>query len=139
MTTLFLTKILTATAAYFLLGLLWYSDLMFGPEWRKLKDKATGKGKGKAARKVSSLTGHAVTFLGMFLACLVMGILVVVTRITGASDGALLGFVLGLTFIGTTMLSEAVYAKQPLGLFLINASYRVLGLALAGSILAPWR
>jgi hypothetical protein len=134
MTTLFLVKILAGAAAYFLLGFLWYSNLMFGPEWRRMVKNPAGRKK-----RPHPWAGHAATFVGMVVACTVMGILIVVTRVVGASDGALLGFVLGLAFTGTTMLSEAAYAGQPLGLFLINASYRVLGLALAGAILAPWR
>jgi hypothetical protein len=133
MSALLLMKILAASAAYFLLGVLWYSGMMFGPEWKKLSKRP-----GSKKSRTSPLAGHLVTFFGMFLACSVLGVLVVVTRIVGASDGAFLGFVLGLAFTATTMLSEAVYNGQTMTLFLINASYRVLGLTLAGAILAPW-
>ncbi len=130
--TLFLVKILVAAIAFFLLGILWYSSLAFGPNWAKLMKK-TGSKKSKIGIK----TAHAVSVLCLFLSCLVMGILIIMLGIAGPGDGALFGMVLGLLLVGTTLLSEALYMGQPSGLFLINASYRVLGFILAGALIAP--
>jgi len=132
MTQLFILKVLAATTAYFLLGVLWYSSLLFGPEWSKLVKKT-----GNKKSKIGAAAAHTVTFFGQLLSCLVMGILIVVLRILGAGDGAFFGMILGLAFVAMTMLSEAVYSGQPSKLYLINASYRVLGFALAGAIIAP--
>jgi hypothetical protein len=128
-TAAFLTSVLFASVVHFLLGFLWYSPLLFGPDHKKLMKKAPKK-------KVSPAVAHTVAFITIFIAVYVLAILLYTSRIAGASNGALIGFVVGLAFMATTLFSEALYTSQPPKLFLINVAYRVVGLTLAGAVLA---
>jgi hypothetical protein len=128
--TLVLLKVLVAALANFLLGVLWYSPLLFGPEHSKLMKKH------KMKMKVDPVAAHATTFLAILLTTYALAILVRVSGASGSTDGAIIGLAVGLAFVATTLLSEALYSGQPSVLFFINASYRVVGLALSGAILA---
>lgn len=129
MTTIpFLSKVLAASIAYFLLGWLWYSPLLFGPDWKKAMKKMP-------KRKIDNVPAYSAAFLAILLSVYVLGILLYASRIPTVSGGALIGFVVGLAFVASTLFSESIFTGIPPKLFMINASYRVAGMTIAGAIL----
>ncbi|HCX32007.1 MAG TPA: hypothetical protein DHU55_19905 [Blastocatellia bacterium] len=61
------------------------------------------------------------------------------TKATTAIGGIQTAFWLWLGFIATTNLATVLFERRPLGLYLINMGYQLVGCALAGAILAVWR
>lgn len=117
--------------AYFALGALWYSKILFAPKWIeycKIDVNNPDMKKGVAGIFVSSL-------VLMMITSICIAILAHKLETNGALNGAKLGLLTGLGF-GTTAISISyLYEKRPFGLYLINGGYTVVGSMIAGAII----
>ena len=126
-----------AALAYWLLGAVWYSPLLFARPFVALSRwtpeqiaamQAAGEGKAVAVALLTSL------LLAYVLAHFV--------RYAGAEtvrEGLWAGFWLWLGFVATTNLETVLFEQRPLGLYLINNGYHLVGLLGMGALLAVWR
>jgi hypothetical protein len=129
--------VFVSALAYWLLGAVWYSPLPFARPFLALSRwtpeqiaamQAAGEGKQIAVALVTSL------LLAYVLAHFV--------RFTGAEtvrSGLLTGFWVWLGFVATTNLETVLFEGRPLGLYLINDGYHLVGLLGMGATLAVWR
>jgi len=128
--------IIVATLAYFMLGAIWYSKLLFGEKWAQLINLDTShpeakKGMGKMM---------AGSFLLMFITAVGLAILVVKFNFTDSYlYGLKLGLLTGFCFASTSVGVNYVYEKKPFSLYLINNGYHILGHILTAVILVLWR
>lgn len=123
--------VLLGGLAYFILGAIWYSKILFAKKWLDYT--------GININDPNAKKGMAGLFIGsfvmMFLATLGIAILAYKMQTTGWMNGAKLGLLTGF-FFGTTALSISyLYEKKPLGLYLINGGYTIVGSLLAGIII----
>jgi hypothetical protein len=128
--------IIVAALAYFALGALWYSPVLFSKKWIAylkidVNDPNAKKGMGL------SFGGSLVM---MFFQCLAIAILAERLGIRGEGwmNGLKLGVFTGCLLCAATISINYLYEKKPLGLFLINAGYAVIGNAVAGIIICSW-
>lgn len=125
-------KILAATVAYFAIGALWYSDLLFGKQW--LADNKFPKDFMK--RKMNM----ALTFGGSFILMLV--VIVNLTMLLGPGSvrpfSTIIALVVGLGFMAPVVGIGCLYTGKPFRLFVIDAGYHVLAMVIVGTILG-WR
>ena len=122
--------------AYFALGALWYSPVLFVKKWigyLKIDVNDPGAKKGMGAMFGGS-------FVMMFIQCLAIAILAERLGIRGAGwmSGLKLGAFAGCCFCATTIGVNYLYEKKQLGLFMINAGYAVVGNIIAGIIICSW-
>ncbi|MDA0678842.1 MAG: DUF1761 domain-containing protein [Proteobacteria bacterium] len=124
--------VVTATAAAFMLGGLWYSKSLFGKAWMQevgLTEQAIGN-----ANMVRTFGGTIIlqalsaTALSAFLGA-------DSTWQTGLQAGLWVGLFWIATAYGVTYLFE----QRSLRLFFINAGYYVVLYAVAGTIIGAWR
>lgn len=54
-------------------------------------------------------------------------------------DGLVLGLVCGIGFVATALAAQFTFEQRSLKLYLLDAGYPVLGLAVAGAILGVWQ
>jgi Protein of unknown function (DUF1761) len=125
-----------AALAYFALGSLWYSPLPFVKKWiayLKLDVNDPNAKKGMAAMFGGS-------FLLMFFQCLAIAIIAerIGIRGNGWMSGLKLGALTGCCLCATTVGVNYLYEKKPLGLFLINAGYAIVGNIIAAIIICCW-
>jgi hypothetical protein len=124
--------VLVCGVAAMILGYAWYSNALFGKAWMKLA-KLTDADMKKASSNMPMMYG------GMFISALVMAyVLAHFAKYAGAvtlTDGAVAGFWAWLGFVGTTMLSGALFEHKPLKLYLINTGYYLVTLVVMGIIL----
>jgi hypothetical protein len=129
--------VFVAALAYWLLGALWYSSLLFERSFIVLK--------GWTPEEVASIQAAgvgkevAIAFISSLLLAYVLAHFV---RFTGAETirtGLLTGFWLWLGFVVTTNLETVVFEHRPLGLYLINNGYHLVGIVGMGALLAVWR
>lgn len=121
--------VLVATIAAFVIGGIWYSPMLFGKQWMKAvgikendaKDKAT-----QAMIKSFIVTFIMATTLAMFTPA-------------GASEGLMVGAVLGLGIAGMSSLNNMVYEMKPSNLMLINLGYIFAMYLAMGAILGAWQ
>ncbi len=120
-----------------MLGGIWYSPLLFGGKFMEIMrwspDQLARIEAGGASLQL------ALAFVGSLVAAYVLAHIV---RYAGAEDavsGAKTGLWLWLGFVVTTNLETVIFEGRPLGLYLINNGYHLVGLTGMGALLAVWR
>ena len=119
---------------YFLFGAGWYTA--WSTEWIE--------GVGKTREQLEQQMGGAPTaYVIAFVAAL--AIAYTLARVLEKFDlrtpvrGALGGALIGLGFIGAAIATNYGFEARPLSLWLINTGYVVIGMAIMGAIIGPWR
>ncbi len=125
--------VIVATLAYFVLGALWYSKLLFAKRW--IADLKIDVNNPDAKKGMGMMFGGSLVL--MFVQCLALAILagkienITATWMSGAKLGALTGCCFSAAAVGVNYL----YEKKPVSLFLINAGYAIVGNIIAGIII----
>ncbi len=128
--------IIVSAVASFILGMLWYSPLLFGKPWMKMMGLTQQHA--EAAKK----KGMAKYYIGNFIATLIMVYIlshfVDYAQAKTISDGLQLGVWVWLGFIATLLFGSILWEGKPFKLYLINAGYRLVELLIVASILSVW-
>ena len=128
--------VIVAALAYFILGALWYSKMLFAPKWIgylkiDINDPNAKKGMGL-------MFGGSLVM--MFIQSLAIAILAEKMHVIGGwMSGIKIGAFTGCCFCSSTIAVNYFYEKKPLGLFLINAGYAIAGNIIAGIIICSWK
>jgi hypothetical protein len=127
--------VLVATLAYFILGAIWYSKMLFGTKWASLvginmNDPNKGKGLGKMLM---------ASFLLTLITCIGLAILVTRMDLYVLISGLRLGAITGVCFATTAVAISFIYESRPTGLYFIDCGYHVVGHVAAAIILVLWR
>ncbi|CAF1465713.1 unnamed protein product [Rotaria sordida] len=134
--------IATCTVMNMILGMLWYSPLLFGTTFVKLMKMDYNKMKNDPTVQKTAQRGYMVSTICHLLMAIVMAHFIAYTHTSRSLfDGLKLGFCSWLGFTLTTMLPNHIFSKDgfSLGLAAINIGYPMVGLSTAGAILAAWR
>ncbi len=123
--------VVVAGLAYFVLGWAWYSNALFGKQYREAIGRADAGDVVDVPAIVTNLVGWLVAALGLGLVSEAVGA-------DSALDGIVLGLVVAVGFIGTNRIVTSMYEGRNPALMRINAPYTLLGYALMGLILAIW-
>jgi Protein of unknown function (DUF1761) len=128
--------VLVGGLAYFALGSVWYSPVLFSKKWIKHA--------GININNPNAKKGMGVMFGGSFVLMVLtaLGISILANRMEVTAcwlSGLKLGSITGL-LIGSTAISVSyLYEKRPIGLHLINGGYTLLGNIIAAIIICCWR
>ena len=128
--------VLVAAIAYWLLGALWYSKVLFAKKWlgyTKINPDDPEAKKGMGLMFGGSLVMMVLTSIG--LAILISRLELTACWMSGLKLGAITGLLFGTTAISISYL----YEKRPSGLYLINCGYTVLGNIIAAIIICCWQ
>ena len=129
--------VIASAVAYWVLGALWYSPLLFARPFIALKGWTPEQ---LAAIQSQSHAGEiGLALLTSLLLAYVLAHFVKFTGAESARSGALTGFWLWLGFVVTTNLETVIFEQRPLGLYLINNGYHLAGMLGMGALLAVWR
>lgn len=128
--------ILVAALAYFALGSLWYSKVLFVKRW--IADLKIDVNDPNAKKGMGMMFGGSL-FL-MLVQCLAIAIIAERLHIRGAGwmSGLKLGALTGCCFCAATIGVNYLYEKKPLSLFLINGGYAIVGNIIAAIIICCW-
>ncbi|MDB5178788.1 MAG: hypothetical protein JWN01_731 [Patescibacteria group bacterium] len=122
-------RIIAAVVVYFAVGALWYSPVLFAKAWMK-----------ELGRKKEDMAGAQAAMITTFLAMVVLVLaetyLVQATMTEGIWGGAVLGLILWVGFAATTGLINNSFQGASKKLYAIDQGYHLLGIVLAGAILA---
>ena len=118
--------IIVAAVVNMVLGALWYSPALFAKPWMRLAGMKEMKGGG---------AGYAVSAIGSLITAYVLAWILNLSGMHSVSEGIKVGFLAGLGFVATTMVSDYMFSGKPMQLFYINAGYRMVGLILMGVVL----
>ena len=129
--------VLVATLVHYILGGLWYSPLLFGNKFIQLI--AWSPAQLAEIQSKSHAKELIIAFLTSVILVFFLAHFVQYTKATSAMAGIQTAFWLWLGFIATTNIATVLFEQRPLGLYLLNAGYQLVGCSLAGAILAIWR
>jgi hypothetical protein len=129
--------VLVAALAYFALGALWYSPVLFVKKWIAYLKIDVNNADAKK--------GMGLLFGGSFLLMFIQSIAIAIIaerlgiRGDGWMSGLKLGALTGCCFCAATVGVNYLYEKKPFGLFLINGGYAVVGNIIAAIIICSWK
>ncbi len=126
--------VLGASFAWFALGGLWYSPLLFGPLWQDL----TGP---SVLHQQPSAPMFIVPFVGSLVGMTATAALVRALGLTTPRQGALLGLGLALALVVPTVAIDAAAPNHPAPLTwtLVVGGYHVFGLVLVALVVTRFR
>jgi Protein of unknown function (DUF1761) len=128
--------VLVAALAYFVLGALWYSKILFAKRW--IADLKIDVNDPNAKKGMGLMFGGSLVL--MFVQCVALAILAgKIEDLSGWMSGVKLGALTGSCFCAAAVGVNYLYEKKPLSLFLINAGYAIAGNIIAGVIICCWR
>ena len=128
--------VLVGTLAFWVLGALWYSPVLFGKIWQKEVDF-----KEEGIKKANMAMVFGLSFLLMLFMVWALNFVInshkpeEVSMLKGLHYGAFTGFFFSMMTMGVNYL----YQRRSLKLWLIDGCYMVIGLGIAGAILGAWR
>lgn len=124
--------VLLATIAYFALGAVWYTPVLFGKPWMKAMGmEAPGQ------EEQPSPVIYLVPLISAFIASLALAMIARAMGAYGFGDGLELGLITGLGFAVTVLFTTATFEPnkpQPWVWFVITAGYHFVGLVVAAVI-----
>lgn len=125
--------ILVCAVFLWVLGAFWYSPLLFAKPWIAI----VGRQKGEKPEGVGH--GMIASFIGDLLLAFVLAHFVYWSHGVGFGWGAFIGFLTWVGFVVAPLYPQRIYEGRPFAYFAINSGYWLVGLAIAGGVLAAWR
>jgi hypothetical protein len=124
-----LAAVLIAGIAHMATGLIWFMPRFFGKQWVELTRQEL-----KPAPKwiAAGIIGHQVI-------ALVLAVVITLANATTIVEGVVVGVLIWIGFVVTLETGELIWEKIPFKLFMIRIGNHLVGLSIAGAILAMWR
>lgn len=129
--------VIVAAIAYFALGALWYSPVLFAKPWQR----SIGWDESRGQPQASAMT-YVVPLVAYIVMAIAVGLLAAATGTDEIGEGIVLGLVLAVglslahTFVDASFSPEK---PEPWTWFAINGTYHALGLVVMSVIIAIWR
>ncbi len=123
--------VLVAALAYFVLGAIWYSNPLFGKQYRAAL--------GVTEQGTPEPMMFVVNLVGWFVAATVLGLIAKAIGVSTVIDGIVLGLVAWVGFVVTNRVVAIYYEGSGWALARVNGPYNLLGYVVMGVILAVWQ
>jgi hypothetical protein len=123
--------VLAGAAAYWVLGALWYSPMLFAKPWVKMNGLKTDD---PDAKKGMGLM-FGGSFVLMFVASTGLALLLQLLPGAGVMQAAKLGLLVSVCFSFTSNAISYLYTRKPAGLYAIDGGYHVVGSMLAAIVI----
>ena len=107
-------------------GALWYSPMLFGKKWSAITNAEMTGGN-------TAMAGQAVLTL---ISAVSLAVVVSWAHPTTIIEGGCVGFLVAAGFLATSAGGQVLFEHRPMGLFWINQGFNVVGMTVAGMILA---
>lgn len=111
--------IIVAAAAGFAVGGVWYAPFAFGPLWSRMSPMEEDQRGSSGARE------YSISVACTIMQALVLYLLLLATHSMGVPAALWVGFLLWAGFTAAPSLSEAVFSKRPLGMWLVDSAHRL--------------
>ena len=128
--------VLVSTVAFWALGALWYSPLLFSKRWQK----EVGF-KEEEIKKTNMVMVFGLSFLVMLLMVWALNFVINSHKPENVNlqTGLIYGIFIGVFFSMLTMGINYLYQRRSIVLWFIDGIYMILGLGISGMILGAWR
>lgn len=129
--------VLAAAIVSMVVGALWYSPALFAKPWMAARGKTEADFQGDAF-KAAAMRGYLGAFIGALVAAFVLALFVKWAFATSIVDGAVVGLLAAIGFVGPAMVSLTLFEDRPSKLFSIGWGYYLVVFTLQGALLAAW-
>jgi hypothetical protein len=129
--------ILVAAIAAFVLAFVWYMPPVFGLRWTALTKRYTGLSDSDLAANLPMKFG--LWFVGFLVNALALALLLNLTQAIDLTTGLAVGVIAGIGFGAVTSSWPPIYARQPIGIWLMNNGLFLLQQIVMAAILTLWR
>lgn len=129
------TPIILATILNMIIGMFWYSQSGFGKTWMTLSGMNSKK-INKPVKGMGKL--YLISTLCSLIIAVVLSAFIKYTTASTFLEGAVIGVILCLGFIATTMINSVLWEGKTFKLYLLNVSYYFISFALMGGLIASW-
>ena len=131
--------ILVAAVASMILGLVWYSPLLFAKPWiREMGYDPNDKAKMDEVRKHAG-PAYAGSFVAALIAAFTLALILHGMRAESLHFGLMGSFHIWLGFVATVQFTGALFARQSMKLLAINTGYQLVCYLMMGAILVLWK
>ncbi|HXL56312.1 MAG TPA: DUF1761 domain-containing protein [Chitinophagaceae bacterium] len=127
--------IIVAAVAFFVLGALWYSPVLFAKPWARMTNMNANDPNVKKGMGVMMLS----SFILMIICCIALAMLYQIIQIKSAVAAIKFGLFFGVGFALTAISISFVYERKPLGLYAIDIGYQIAGIIIASLVLVLWK
>jgi Protein of unknown function (DUF1761) len=134
-----LVFVLLAAVATMAVGFLWYSPLLFATPWIRAMGYDPNDKAGLDEMRKGAGKSYGISFLASLVSAFVLSKIVVVTAVATIPYGMKVGFAMWLGFVATVQLTDMLFGRRPLKLFLINTGYQLACYLVMGAILVVGR
>lgn len=130
----FWPAIAVAAVAYFALGAIWYIPQVMGTMW------ARAGGIEQPEEQSVNPFNFVATLVAYFVSGVATAMIAISTGTDTAAEGVVLGLVVGIGYAFTAAAVTAIYDRKPdpIGWWLINGIFNVMGLVVMGVIIGAW-
>jgi hypothetical protein len=123
--------IIVAAIIPMVLGALWYSPLLFADPWMRAVGR-TREELGDAG------LGYVLSAIGALVSSYALARIIKWAEVDDLWNGALVGLLVWVGFVATVLAVTTYFGGRPRNLWLINAGYQLVALALMGALLGAW-
>ena len=123
--------VLVAAVVGFMTGPLWYGP-MFGKQWKELTGITEEQGREMGMKPL------IVTFVGFLFLSYAIARVMSFGPMEGIQWGIMVAMLVWILVMAPLMLSQVLYQNQPIKLWAIDASFRLVTTLIIGIILGLW-
>ncbi|MEK6904437.1 MAG: DUF1761 domain-containing protein [Nanoarchaeota archaeon] len=128
-----LLRVLIAAVAANIIGFIWYSPKVFGTMWIKLSEITPAKIAASKRKGMGKI--YATGFVSTVIIAYVLGLFMSLTDSKTIVGALLIGLLVWLGFIATTMLGMVLWESKPVKLYLINVLHYLVSILVMAVIL----
>ena len=127
--------VIAASIVSFAVGAVWHGPL-FGKKWMELADFTEQSIKSMPLTPKQAMTfGTISTLIGTYI----LAYFVVNLNIMGISEALMLGFLIWLGFIATTLANSVLWEGRSAKLYAFNLAYALVNIWVVAIILTVWQ
>jgi Protein of unknown function (DUF1761) len=134
-----LLGILLAALSTMVVGFIWYSPMLFARPWTiAMGYDPDDKAKMDEMRKGAGPL-YGIALVASLVSAFILGKVILGITVDSALYGMKVGFGVWLGFVATVQLTDTLFGKRPLKLFLINTGYQLVCYLAMGAIIGAWQ
>jgi Protein of unknown function (DUF1761) len=133
-----LWSVLVAAVATMVVGFLWYSPVLFARPWMIAMGYDPDDKAKIAEMQKSAGPLYGIAMLASLLSAFVLGKVIDGLTVNTARYGLKVAFAVWLGFVATVQLTDTLFGKKPVKLFLINTGYQLVCYLAMGAIIGAW-
>ena len=128
-----------AALSTMVVGFIWYSPMLFARPWTiAMGYDPDDKAKMDEMRKGAGPL-YGIALVASLVSAFMLGKVILGITVDSALYGMKVGFGVWLGFVATVQLTDTLFGKRPLKLFLINTGYQLVCYLAMGAIIGAWQ